>query len=108
MGVEHRNLKCANIFVEYSGNPQNYKPKLLFSDRFFLDSAPSRGSQDNEAFANIMHQLIAGLQVCYLASGKPLFHEKAKNSAYFGTIKNFLDFKHHRKKFRKALQPSSL
>ena len=55
-----------------------------------------------------MHQLIAGLQVCYLVSGKPLFHEKAKNSAYFGTIKNFLDFKHHRKKFRKSLQLSSV
>jgi len=35
-----------------------------------------------------------------------MFHEKAKNSAYFSIIKNYLDLKFHSKKFRKSLQPS--
>jgi hypothetical protein len=48
---------------------------------------------DYVAIANIMHLLVCGLHICYLPSGKALFHSKVKNSVYFADIKRLLDGK---------------
>jgi hypothetical protein len=40
-----------------------------------------------------MHLLVCGLQICFLPSGKALFHSKVKNSLYFKDIRDLLDGK---------------
>jgi len=45
-GIEHRNLKCTNIFVEYGST---FKPKLVVSDGVYIN----KNEQPNNVIPNI-------------------------------------------------------
>ena len=78
----HGNIKASNIFVEYSGQNNNYAPSIIFSDRASIMKA----TDDNKSLANIIHELVCGLKINSLPSGKLLYHFKVKNSQYFKYI----------------------
>ena len=78
----HGNIKPSNIFVEYSGQNNNYAPNIIFSDRASI----LKPTDDNKALANLIHELVSGLKINSLPSGKLLYHYKVKNSQYFKYI----------------------
>jgi len=50
-----------------------------------------------------MHLLACGLYICFTPTGKALFHQKVKNSAYFKDIKRLLDGKQLKPKKESAI-----
>lgn len=95
--IEHGNIKATNVFVEHSSGKNNYRVRLVLSDPCFFtsnaveDTSKSMYTQDNIGLANLMHLLVCGLYICFLPSGKALFHSKVKNSGYFKDIRHLLD-----------------
>jgi hypothetical protein len=63
--MDHGNIKLSNIFVEYTernvGNVTQKVPMLVLSDRTII----GRPTKDATAFANVMHQLVCGMQITY-------------------------------------------
>jgi hypothetical protein len=111
--IGHGNIKASNVFVEHSSVKMNYRARVLLSDPSFLQPSESDEAQgknltgsagvytpDNLGFANLMHLLVCGLYICYMPSGKALFHSKVKNSVYFRDIRHLLD--------NKPLKPNNL
>ena len=65
---------------------------MIFSDRVALTQA----TNDQFALANVIHELISGMRLNKLLSGKLMFHAKVKNSPYFRHIETLV---------RKSLAP---
>ena len=82
----HGNIKPSNVFVEYSGQNNNYTPNIIFSDRASIE----KPSDDNKALANLIHELVSGLKINSLPSGKLLYHFKVKNSQYFKYVQRLV------------------
>ena len=51
----------------------------------------SKPINDDFAFANVIHELVSGMRINKLDSGKYLFHAKVKNSPYFKHVERLIN-----------------
>lgn len=86
LDMDHGNLKLSNVFVEFAdrrvGEVTQKVPVLVISDRCLV----GRPTTDPKAVANMMHQLVCGMQITFNPDGTPYYHHKVKNSPFFKQI----------------------
>lgn len=66
----HGNIKASNIFIESSGQNANYEPIVILSDRVTM----SQPTNDQFAFANVIHELVSGMRIICFDNDRILYH----------------------------------